>query len=351
MPARDLVRVALVRQRLARHRLDRADPPQLAAEALLGRLDEPVAVVVELGVHRPRVVRLEQADDRLRASWVVRVGARQDAARALAQPRRRDRAADELRRHRPLVVVVDAHVARHERVDVAGDEHHVLDLPAADVLQQLAPLTRVALPGVEADVVAAGVDRRHHHHLVGRSPSRRPCEPARRFLTNFIWRRPRKLRGASRSAHARPDLRVAAGLVGAVLALVEQQQVDRPAEAHPPVDPGAAAALGAVRRHALEERPVGGGLAALASSAARAPARRSARRRRRSCPPPRGRPRSRSSGTARASAQRGVGPVERVLGAVLLERLARTRSGRCALPPRAVVGARSRPRRRCSRRG
>jgi hypothetical protein len=31
-------------------------------------------------------------------------------------------------------------------VDVAGHEHHVLDLLAAQVLQQLVPLARVALP-------------------------------------------------------------------------------------------------------------------------------------------------------------------------------------------------------------
>jgi hypothetical protein len=34
-------------------------------------------------------------------------------------------------------------------VDVAGDEHHVLDLAGADVLEQLLALLRVALPAVE----------------------------------------------------------------------------------------------------------------------------------------------------------------------------------------------------------
>ena len=257
---RDAVREALVGQRLVRGRLDRVDPAQLAAEVALGGLHEAVAVVVELGVDRPWVGRLEQVDDRLGRVRVVRVGAGQDAAATLPQARRRDRAAHELGRDRLLVVLVDAHVTGHERVDVAGDEHHVLDLLAAQVLQQLVALARIALPGVEADVVAAGVDRRHDHHLVGDHLPRRLR--AGQSLLGEVHLAPAEevARGVEIGA-GRPHLGVAAGLVGPVLALVEQQQVDGLPEAHAAVDPVVARALGAVGGHAVEERAVGGGLA------------------------------------------------------------------------------------------
>ena len=52
-PARDAVGEALVGQRLAGCRLDRVHAAQLAAEVLLRRLDQAVAVVVEVGVDRP----------------------------------------------------------------------------------------------------------------------------------------------------------------------------------------------------------------------------------------------------------------------------------------------------------
>ena len=306
-------------------------------------------MVVELGVDGPRVGRLEQVDDRLGRVRVVRVGAGQDAAAALAQARRRDRAAHELGRDRLLVVLVDSHVAGHERVDVAGDEHHVLDLLAAQVLQQLVALARIALPGVEADVVAAGVDRRHDHHLVGHHLPRR-LRAGQPLLGEVHLAPAEEVARRVEVVAGRPDLGVAAGLVGPVLALVEQQQVDGLPEAHAAVDAVVARALGAVGGHAVEERAVGGGLAR----------RRVAQLRRE----PAGRPGAagvvvldlvvvpdRDHREQRVHvAQRRVGAVERVLGAVLLERLREAdRVG--AHPADARRRPRSRPRRRCSRPG
>ena len=96
-----------------------------------------------------------------------------DAAAALAEPLGGDRAADELRGRRHLVVVVHAHVARDERVDVAGEEGDVLDVLRLDELEQLTALARVALPRVEPDVLPARVERLHRHRLAGDQLPRR----------------------------------------------------------------------------------------------------------------------------------------------------------------------------------
>ena len=127
------------------------------------------------------------------------------------------------------------------------------------MLEQVAPLLRVALPGVEADVVPAGVDRRHDHHLVGHDlPGR-----ARRLQAPLDEA---ALRGAEEPARrleigaGRTQLRIAAGLVVSVLALVEQDQVDRAPEAQGLVDP-VAATLDPERGHALEVRLIARGAA------------------------------------------------------------------------------------------
>ena len=65
LPAADLVRIALVGKRRAGAPLDGVDPAEDALEVVLRRGDEPIAVMVELGVDGPRVGGAQEVDDRL----------------------------------------------------------------------------------------------------------------------------------------------------------------------------------------------------------------------------------------------------------------------------------------------
>ena len=213
----------------------------------------------------------------------------------LAQARGGDRPADELDRDRIAGARGRAHVAGDERVDVAGHEDDVLDLAIADVREQVLALLRVAVPAVEAEERAAQHPRRHDRHLVGQHlpGGLRAVE---------LGLEPVHLARAEEGARLvvvgarRHAARVVARLVGAVLALVHDQQVDRAPELQAPVD---AVALAGGRRvgHRLEEGLVGGRLALLGVVMAGAAGRRRARRRR-SRPGPRGRPTASRSGSA-----------------------------------------------------
>ena len=96
----------------------------------------------------------------------------------------------------------------------------------SDVLEQVLALLRVALPGVEALVLAV-VDAVGHHqrlaadHLPGRVGCAQPPLEERELAAAEQRARPVP------AAAGKGD-RVAAGLVVAVLALVEHHQVDRP---------------------------------------------------------------------------------------------------------------------------
>ena len=168
--------------------------------------------------------------------------------RRLAQRLRGDRAADQLGGDRGARrAVAGAHVAGDERVDVAGDEDHVLDLLVADVGQQLLALLRVADPRVVGVVGAAEHARRHDRHLVGHhlplglGGRQRVLDPVH-------------LRAAEHVARlvvvgARRDDRVVAGLVVAVGPLVHDDEVDVGAERELAVELLAAGEGG----HVLEE--------------------------------------------------------------------------------------------------
>src|SRR3954469_21338316 len=249
---------AVGRQRGAGPALDRLQALERAVEARLGGGHHAVAVVVEVGRLHPRVERLQAVDHRLRRVRVPVVALDHDAAAeiqvGLAQAGRRDRAAHELQRDRLPVAVLSAHVAGHERVDVAGDEHDVLDALGLDVGQQFLALGVVALPGVEAQIAGRAGLGVHDHHLVGDD-----LPGGLRALQALLG--PGHLGGAEERTRG-GELRalracegVAPRLVAAVLALVEHDQIDGLAEVQPAVDPARALRE---ERHRLEERLVRG---------------------------------------------------------------------------------------------
>src|SRR4051812_34529587 len=244
------------RQRRPCAALDRRHADELAVEALLRGGHARVAVVVQVGLVGPRVEAAQEVDDR-RGRGRVAVVAGQEPRLAFADAARGDRAADELDRDRLADAEVRAHVTGDERVDVAGDEDDVLDPVALDELQELLALDGIALPRVELrERVVRQLDR-HHHHLVGHDLPGGP-RGAERVLDE-VHLRPAEERAGLEELGARRGDRVVARLVGAVLALVHDQEVDRAAEPQRAVD--AVAADRRRVRHRLEERLVGGPLA------------------------------------------------------------------------------------------
>src|SRR4051794_7959553 len=178
-----LDRVAPARGRLERARpaLDRAQAPHGHVERAAVGLDHAVAVVVEVGLVDPRVDAAQRVDDRRRRVRVLVVAGDDHAAPRgqvdLPQALGGDRAGDELRRRRLTLAHLSARLAGDERVDVAGDEHDVLDVVLEDVLEQVLALARVALPAVVGVVRAAQDLGRHHRHLVADDLPRRLRAP------------------------------------------------------------------------------------------------------------------------------------------------------------------------------
>ena len=282
----------------------------------------------------------------------IRVPARHPVV-GLAGRRRADRARRELDRDRRAGAHLRVDVARHRRVDVAGDEDDVLDLLRGQVGQQLLALARIALPRVEALVLAVVDPVGHHQRLPGDDlPGR---VRARQLPLEPVELAPAEDRPAPVPARAREGDRVAARLVLAVLALVEHHQLHRAPVRLRAVDPAAAAVE---HRHRLEVGLVGG----VAAGAREARAQRQAavrRRRSRSCSGPRGRPRWRSSGRSggRAAGSRRCGRARTWRGTRAAsppragpsgDTGSRARSGRRG--PRARRRPAGRSRRRCSRR-
>src|SRR3954447_9003824 len=167
LAAGDRVAEAVGRQPRRRAALDRRHADQFTLEALLGGGDARVAVVVEVGLVGPRI-QAAQGVDEVRIGRRVGVVAGQKPRRALADAARGDRPADELDRHRVADAEVRPDVAGDERVDVAGDEHDVLDAVGLDEAERLLALGGIALAAVEPRERAVGELDRHHHHLVGR---------------------------------------------------------------------------------------------------------------------------------------------------------------------------------------
>src|SRR4051794_26126978 len=310
------------RQRRPCAALDRRHADELAVEALLRGRNARVAVVVQVGLVGPRVEAAQEVDDR-RGRGRVAVVAGQEPRLAFADAARGDRAADELDRDRLADAEVRAHVTGDERVDVAGDEDDVLDPVALDELQELLALDGIALPRVELrERVVRQLDR-HHHHLVGHDLPGGP-RGAERVLDE-VHLRPAEERAGLEELGARRGDRVVARLVGAVLALVHDQEVDRAAEPQRAVD--AVAADRRRVRHRLEERLVGGPLAGEGE----------AQLRREGAGPlaPRGGvlglvgvPQHHGREARMDAPQRWVGAVEPVLRAVVVERDRGTLAGR-----------------------
>src|SRR3954452_17399263 len=108
-------------------------------------------------------------------------------------------------------------------MDVAGEEHDVLDPGLGDVHAQLLALLRIPLPGVEALELAV-VHAGGHDHPLAADDLPRGLRGAQALLEEpeltGAEDRPRTI-----PARAREGEGVAAGLVVAVLALVEHDQL------------------------------------------------------------------------------------------------------------------------------
>ena len=179
---------------------------------------------------------------------------------------------------------------------------------AQEVLEDLAPLGRVAVPLVLAHVLVLRQVEAHHHRL------RAPELPLRVRLDDRLLE-PLLLLGAEEGAarvvgrRARLQQRVVARLRVAVLALVGEEELGQAADPHRAVDL-VLRPLHLDPRHRLEE-----GLVAVAAAAPRTgpgagtrccsrssgPSPPSRAGRRRSCPRPRGRPRRTGTRGRRAS--------------------------------------------------
>ena len=161
---------------------------------------------------------------------------------------------------RVRVLVVHLEVVDERRVPVARDHDRVRDLGVGDVLEDAGALPGPAVPGVVPEAAAVGVvlQLAHHHSLGDHVPA------GARALE--VVQQPLLLRGA-RHGGVRVEagvagrlLAVAAGIVRAVLARVEDVEVGDVPVAEAPVEPHLALPrLRAERhRHVLEVRLVAG---------------------------------------------------------------------------------------------
>src|SRR3954454_14685171 len=199
LAAGDRVAEAVGRQPRRRAALDRRHADQFTLEALLGGGHARVAVVVEVGLVGPRVQAAQERDE-VRIGRRVGVVARQEARLALADAARGDRSADELERDRVADAEVRPDVAGDERVDVAGDEHDVLDAVGLDEAEQLLALGGIALPAVELRERAGGELDRQIITSLGIT-FHAACGPRSRVWTHCICACPRSARGWLSSGH------------------------------------------------------------------------------------------------------------------------------------------------------